>query len=137
MAEWGGFPSPSVAKRPAAYPGPRCATHHRERRKIVRDQSHAMHIEVTYGITKAQYDQLLESQEGRCYICRRATGASRKLAVDHDHKSGHVRGLLCSTCNKLLGHLRDDLKIAERIYTYLHNPPAFKVIGYVKPDDST
>jgi hypothetical protein len=71
-----------------------------------------------------------------CAICKRATGTGkRKLAIDHDHSTGHVRGLLCSVDNKLLGHLRDDPELAKGIFEYLTNPPAFDVIGKVSPDD--
>lgn len=123
-------------KRPAPYPGPRCATHHRARKKLLKEQNHARHIQVTYGITGEQYQRLLEAQEGVCFICRRANGASRKLAVDHSHVSGFVRGLLCGPCNKILGHLRDDPGAGLRIANYLYTPPAFDVIGMVKSDES-
>jgi hypothetical protein len=86
-----------------------------------------------YGLGPGQYDLLKASQNGTCAICQRATGARKKLAVDHDHSSGYVRGLLCGPCNKILGHLRDDPKLAMNIYLYLQAPPAFDVIGRVKP----
>jgi len=81
-----------------------------------------------------QYEALYEAQGGCCYICQRAKGISKKLSVDHDHATGYVRGLLCATCNKILGHLRDDDYAAARIVSYLVYPPAFKTIGKVKPD---
>lgn len=115
-------------------PGPRCATCHRERKKALKEAAHAAWILKTYGLTKEQYDQLYASQEGRCYICRRATGRTRRLSVDHDHKTGFVRGLLCRPCNTFLGHLRDDPEGFERGASYLRQPPAFDVIGEVKPD---
>lgn len=123
-----------AGKRPAPFPGPRCATHHRE--KVTQDKRAAWERRIlqTYGITGEQYDELLKAQGGTCFICRRANGASRKLAVDHDHKSGYVRGLLCRPCNNLLGHLRDDPDAAHRVFWYLYEPPAFEVIGKVKPD---
>lgn len=121
-------------KRPAPYPGPRCATHHRARKKALREAAHGRSILKTYGITKEQYEELYAAQDGVCFICQRATGKTKKLAVDHDHKTGYVRGLLCSTCNKILGHLRDDDYAASRIVSYLMWPPAFGVIGKVKPD---
>lgn len=125
---------PSEGSRKAPHPGPRCATHHRARKKALREAAHARRIEATYGITKEQYEALYEAQGGVCWICQRATGKTRKLSVDHDHDTGFVRGLLCRPCNDILGHLRDDPAAAIRVATYLQDPPAFDVIGKVKPD---
>lgn len=116
--------------REAKYPGPRCWTHHREFKKSRRNRNHAAHIEKTYGLTTDEYRRIHEYQGGKCYICQRATGARRRLAVDHDHGSGYVRGLLCKTCNyRVLGHLRDDTEAFQRAIDYINNPPAFAVIG--------
>lgn len=96
---------------------------------------HAAHIEAKYGITREEYRSLYAFQAGKCAICCRATGASKRLAVDHDHKcdtGAHphqfgcrecVRGLLCSRCNEFLGHIRDDARAGERIARYLRTPP--------------
>jgi hypothetical protein len=93
-----------------------------------------------YSITAAFYALLLAFQGHKCFICQRATGQYKRLSVDHDHKQavldGHapekgcpncVRGLLCSTCNKMLGHLRDDPLAAERMADYLRNWPSRRV----------
>lgn len=116
-------------------PGPRCATCHRERKKATREAAWARSLMVRYGITSEQYKALYEAQGGVCYICQRATGKRKRLAVDHDHKTGYVRGLLCSPCNNILAHLRDDLLAAYRVVEYLEKPPAWAEIGYVKPDE--
>lgn len=118
------------SRRPAPHPGPRCATHHRAIRAERSKRAHGKHIETTYGITEAEYDAILAVQGGRCFICRRATGARRRLAVDHDHATGEVRGLLCKPCNRdVLGHLRDDVGALERAIEYLTNPPARRVLS--------
>lgn len=88
-----------------------------------REAAHAARILKVYGITKAQYDALYALQGGRCALCQRATGATKKLAVDHDHETGKVRGLLCGTCNKIVGHARDDGMFFKRGYWYLIDPP--------------
>jgi len=50
--------------------------------------------------------------------------------VDHDHDTGYIRGLLCSSCNKgVIGHLRDSVETLQRAITYLEDPPAQQVIG--------
>jgi hypothetical protein len=78
----------------------------------------------TYGLAPGDYDRLYGSQNGTCALCLRATGKSKRLAVDHDHKTGAVRGLLCGPCNKLIGHARDEPEFFDRAAEYLRNPPA-------------
>lgn len=58
-----------------------------------------------YGITRDEYNAMLEVQDGRCAICGKEGGGSRgnMLDVDHDHETGKVRGLLCRACNTALG----------------------------------
>lgn len=119
-----------TTNREAKYPGPRCYTHHRLRKKQQSEARHGAHIEATYGITAEEYDAIYKAQGGVCAICRRASGKRRRLAVDHDHATGYVRGLLCKTCNRnVLGHLRDDPEALNRAIGYLNHPPAFDVIG--------
>jgi hypothetical protein len=61
-----------------------------------------------YGLTLAQYNDMLASQGGVCAICRRQCESGRNLAVDHDHRTGEVRGLLCRLCNQAIGQFRDN-----------------------------
>lgn len=121
------------SKRPAPFPGPRCASHNRDIKKARKEASHASWVLNTYGLALGQYDRLKAAQGGTCAICRRATGATKKLAVDHDHKTGFVRGLLCGPCNGMLGKARDDVEFFLRAAEYLTHPPALEVIGEVKP----
>lgn len=114
-------------------PGPRCASCHRALKAARKAASHEAYVLKTYGLKAGQYQALYEAQGGVCYICRRATGKTKKLAVDHDHRTGFVRGLTCSVDNKMLGHFRDDPEALDRAAEYLRNPPAFDVIGKVKP----
>ena len=121
-----GLPYPANP-RPAVYGGPnspRCATHDRLKRKASKVGAHERRVPREYGLAPGEYGELYLHQKGVCAICTRATGATRNLSVDHDHRSGRVRGLLCRPCNDLLGHLRDDADAVLRIYTYLRNPPA-------------
>jgi len=125
-----------TTRRKAPRPGPRCATHWRAKRRTRKDYSHATHIEETYDITADEYLAIYQYQGGSCFICRRATGARKRLSVDHCHSTGMVRGLLCQPCNKnVLGHLRDSVDAAQRIIDYLTDPPAVAVIGVrITPD---
>lgn len=123
-------------KRKAPHPGPRCATHHRAKRRSRRDYTHERHILETYGLTTEQYWEIYAAQGGVCYICRRARGLRKKLSVDHCHATGTVRGLLCQRCNRdVLGHLRDDPEAGLRIASYLREPPAVAAIGVVITPD--
>jgi hypothetical protein len=128
---------PPGSKRKAPHPGPRCATHHREFLAIQALKRHDVYVGKTYGLQPGQYAEILEAQGGRCYICQRATGKTRRLAVDHDHKTGFVRGLLCKPCNRMLGHLRDDITLAQRIASYLSAPPAQRLGIWAKPEEPT
>ena len=119
-----------TTNRPAPYPGPRCYSHHRVRKRATSEGAWAKRIEETYGITAEEYYEIYEAQGGYCYICRRANGKSKRLSVDHDHKDGLVRGLLCLRCNKhTLGNARDEIEYFERAIEYLKNPPARQVVG--------
>lgn len=81
------------------------------------------HLRRIFGITLEQYDDLLEKQNHSCFICERHKDLfNKKLAVDHDHKTGEIRGLLCVHCNqKVIGRERDP-KIFERAAEYLKGP---------------
>jgi hypothetical protein len=94
--------------------------------------SHGQRIEKLYGITPEQYDALLKLQDGRCAICKRKPQTLR-LAVDHDHKTGEVRGLLCANnengCNRavvanLESAVDGGVEAARRAWEYLKRPPA-------------
>lgn len=116
-------------KRPrdAKYPGPRCATHHRAAKAASKEHSHDKMVQRVYGLPPGAYAALLASQGGVCAGCGPRTGRNgraKRLAVDHDHVTGEVRGLLCSTCNRTVGAFRDDSETFQRLADYLRNPPA-------------
>lgn len=72
-----------------------------------------------YGITLADYDRMFEDQGGMCAICFGPPKSGRRMAVDHDHETGAIRGLLCNTCNLAIGHLRDDPMVVASAAVYL------------------
>lgn len=93
-------------------------------RACISAKTHAAMIEKTYGLASSDYDALLKRQGGKCAICR-ARPKSKRLAVDHDHKTGAVRGLLCSRCNHdLMGSAWDSLALASALWHYMNTPPA-------------
>lgn len=121
------------SNRPAPYPGPRCATHHREKKKADAKRRHDLAVAAKYGGEPGDYDIILAFQDGVCFICRRAKGIARRLAMDHDHKTGERRGLLCSPCNRMLGHAHDNPAMFYRAAHYLAFPPAREALGLDPP----
>ena len=82
--------------------------------------SRKLHLQKRYGITLEQYATLLLEQGGACGICgRRDNLPNKHFAVDHCHKTGRVRGLLCSRCNSGLGSLGDELERVQKAIAYL------------------
>lgn len=79
------------------------------------------HLRRFYGINRADFDALCESQLGRCAICGcpRESALRGTLFVDHDHETGRVRGLLCYSCNTAIGALGDSAEGVRRALRYL------------------
>lgn len=103
--------------------------------KNERDSTHYRRVEWPsklkrlYGITVDQYNKMLANQKGGCALCgstspltgNRTYKRTARIAfdVDHDHKTGKVRGLLCTRCNRLVGLANDDANTARRLVEYL------------------
>lgn len=78
------------------------------------------HLKRKYGITVEQYNRMFESQGGKCASCGLPQIESNKrFAVDHDHETGMIRGLLCQGCNCAAGHLSDSPLKARALADYL------------------
>lgn len=106
---------------------------YRERRRIQKRLYRQRHPEkraeekwrARFGLSAADYKRLSEAQGHRCAICgrpeldRHAKGGHKRLAVDHNHKTGEVRGLLCRGCNTGIGSLREDPVLLQRAAAYL------------------
>lgn len=73
------------------------------------------------GVCNAKYHEILVSQKGGCAICKALLGSSRytKFAVDHDHRTGRVRGLLCTNCNTAIGLMKDNPVRLQNAIEYL------------------
>lgn len=91
-----------------------------EQREHVRNYMRGRHLK-KYGITEEQYQEMLAEQGGLCKLCLGPPrGRWKKLHVDHNHTTGHVRGLLCHHCNyKLIGAIEADPQILTRVQEYL------------------
>jgi hypothetical protein len=78
------------------------------------------HLVYKYGITVDEYNKIFEKQKGCCAICgKHQNECKRILGVDHNHITGKVRGLLCTSCNQLLGFAQEDIKILKNSVDYL------------------
>ena len=82
------------------------------------NRDHKLKLHYNIGIT--DYNKLFETQEGKCAICgKHQSECKRKLAVDHDHETNKVRGLLCLTCNSGMGKLKDSEELLLKAVEYL------------------
>lgn len=92
-----------------------------------RDIPYAQVLQREYGLTLDDYNAMLRKQAHRCAVCRRAEtvkgrgGQIRRLAVDHDHVTGAVRGLLCHRCNVLVWALEDNHTTLDAIRRYVED----------------
>lgn len=114
----------------------------RHRSALSPEEQRSIHLKRAYGITLAQYEEMRAHQDYRCAICLRhedeipqppPKGRPRldgqpkalapKLAVDHCHQTGVVRGLLCGRCNHGIGQFGDDPEVLGRAIDYLRRSP--------------
>ena len=93
----------------------------RKKKKEDTDYFRRVALRYHYGITSEDYDKIFRTQCGKCAICaRKLTGHKWKnLCVDHDHKTGMIRGLLCHTCNRGLGLFNDSVNHLLTAVKYL------------------
>lgn len=78
-------------------------------------------LKENYGITEKDYADMLILQKGCCAICGtdKPTGKWKVFAIDHDHKTGIVRELLCNECNRGIGLLRDNAELLQKAADYI------------------
>lgn len=76
-------------------------------------------IQYRYSLSKEDWHDLLSHQQGGCAICGELDQRSRVLNVDHCHNTGKIRGLLCNSCNRGLGYLKDDAEILLKASNYI------------------
>jgi hypothetical protein len=84
-------------------------------------RQHKVQLNRKYGITPEIYQEMLDKQGGKCAICgTNSCSTGRRLAVDHCHTTGKVRGLLCAHCNTAIGKFNDDPATIQRAIDYLN-----------------
>lgn len=117
----------------AANPEPAKTASHKYRREILGAQPRAPKLsrdEVnrrkrertrrqTYNVSPEQYEDMIARQKDCCAICERSFETSRERNIDHDHRTGRVRKLLCCDCNRGLGCFRDSMAALFRAAEYI------------------
>ena len=88
-----------------------------------KDRMRDARLRSVFGISLDEYAAMLSDQGGTCAICHKTCASTRGLAVDHDHQTGRVRGLLCMNCNNGLGHFKDDPDLFAAAAEYLRSKP--------------
>ena len=95
---------------------------YRDRNKTkAKARSRGQHLKKKYGMTEAEYSTLLEEQGGGCAICMTKTwsGKNRAPVIDHDHRTGKARGILCHKCNVAIGLAGEDPERLEAMAVYI------------------
>lgn len=115
-------------KRNATYESNICRLCANEQARLSARRNQRARILRVFNITEVDYEIMLKLQNGVCAICSQINkinkaGKIRPLSVDHDHKTGIVRKLLCDACNHMLGKAKDNPEILEKAANYLrkHN----------------
>lgn len=95
--------------------------------KAYRDLAHSeRNLIANYGLDLIAWEALFAKQKGVCAICEQPeikfnnkSGRTQKLCVDHNHETNIVRGLLCNRCNRVLGLVKEDSGILNRMIQYV------------------
>lgn len=118
------YPDRKKPPKPCTFPG--CENHLYASGYCNQHYTRIRRLKDVYGLTLEAYSKMLADQGGVCACCggppRSVNGQSGKVtefAVDHDHVTKKVRGLLCSHCNRGIGLFQDDPAILRRAATYL------------------
>ena len=85
----------------------------------IRQANRIQKLRTEFGISVHEYEEMNIRQGGLCAICKQTNASGKRLGVDHDHKTGKIRELLCSLCNTAIGELREDPDILRAAIAYL------------------
>mgnify|MGYP000857438858 FL=1 len=111
--------SPEQKKQRAEYQAYRRKNDPERMRDISRRSERKRKLRESYGLTLEEYNTILDAQNNLCAICKQINTSSRDWHVDHCHKTGKVRGILCSHCNLMLGHATDNVLTLHSAINYL------------------
>lgn len=90
----------------------------RDREKTLATRRRA-NIKARYGITESDFRKMVADQGGVCAACGTADWGPKGPCIDHDHQTGAVRGILCFSCNTVLGHVSDSVSRLSQLIDYL------------------
>lgn len=90
----------------------------RRKEKFNSDWHKNYRLRTKYNMTLEEFNSRYDLQHGSCYICKIVTPAD-EIRVDHCHKSGKVRKLLCHNCNTMLGHAKEDIQVLLKAVEYI------------------
>ena len=110
VARWNKTYYPKRGKKPRIYTG------------IIASSMSDRRRQLNYGLTDLQFQTMMLVQCGTCAVCSEifeSETRGKEPCVDHDHETGRVRGLLCHSCNKGIGHLKDSSEILMAAMAYL------------------
>jgi|ERR1700677_2942775 len=97
-----------------------CKVCKKEHRLATPDVSKRSYLKYFHDISLEFYNELYAKQDGKCAICSKPQiEFTKALAVDHDHASRKIRGLLCGPCNRAIGLLKDNSNIVGKAFLYL------------------
>lgn len=90
----------------------------KDNRELMKVKRREYKLRDKYGLTVEQFEEMVKAQKGVCYICK-TKGQKPTLNVDHCHKTGEVRKLLCDKCNMTLGLVNDSVELLHQFIHYL------------------
>lgn len=101
-----------------------CKSVNRKKNRGTKDKSdkeYKTHVLRTYGVSPEEYNEAFKQQEGCCKICgTHELEHKKRLYVDHCHETGEFRGLLCQSCNSMLGYAKDNIETLKKGIEYLN-----------------
>ena len=109
----------SKSKKEKQYVQYRCKECNKVYREQRKEHVKDYHLRRSFGLSLADYQKMFDEQQGVCKICNESDINNKKLAVDHCHTTGKIRGLLCGSCNRGLGYFRDNEDLLIKAATYL------------------
>ena len=98
-----------------------------KKKKVYADAAHlkdpskrkAKALRQNYGISLEEYNAMWEKQDEACAICKLKETAGKGFHMDHDHQTGKIRGILCHSCNLMLGNAKDNISTMKSAISYL------------------
>lgn len=98
-----------------------CQSDSRKSRPMAAAARRQYHLKSKFGLSDAEYAAMLAEQGGVCAICGGECATGWRLAVDHCHQTGQIRGLLCGRCNRAIGQMEDDPELLGAAANYLRS----------------